>query len=141
MTIEASPDDMYGYLVGGSMTADGEQILLNGDFLADLEPQTEVSNYSDETMTVLNDGRLLTIYEANGANLNERPTAHLFTPDLQPLLSLPIPQLEYRITDATAVDEDDRFWVINYAPRQSIYKLDPAEDPRLRPLRHRPDPC
>jgi hypothetical protein len=31
-----------------------------------------------------------------------------------PAASLPFPHIEYRITDATTVDEYGRFWIINY---------------------------
>ena len=132
VTIEASPSAMQGYIVQGEVAAEGDQLLLDDNTLKKIDPQTDVSNYSEETMTVINSDngdQLLTIYEANGSNLNSAPKAHLFNSSLDNEIEIPFPNIEYRVTDATAVDENGRFWVINYAPQQSINKLDPAVDP------------
>lgn len=129
MTVEASPDDMEGYLVRGQLMGDGSDILLDGASLQKITPQAELDNYTDETIVLVEDNLLLTIYEANGENVNETPVAHLFTTNVIRSGTVPMPNIEYRITDATAVDENGRFWVTNYTPQLSISKLDPVEDP------------
>ena len=58
--------------------------------------------------------RLVTIYEVNGAAINPSPVAHLFDLGLAPAGTLPFPQIEYRITDATTLDGEGRFWAANY---------------------------
>jgi hypothetical protein len=40
--------------------------------------------------------------------------AHRFDMWLQPLPPVPFPNIEFRITDATAPDAEGRFWAINY---------------------------
>ncbi len=60
--------------------------------------------------------------------MNSQPVAHQFDISLEPTDSISFPNMEYRITDATAVDENGRFWTINYLFPGDIGKLDPAED-------------
>ena len=82
---------------------------------------------TDETLLVASD-RLVTIYEANGRVVNPEPVAHLFDPALAPVGTIPFPSIEYRITDATALDGANRFWAINYFwPGDT--KLKPGLDP------------
>jgi hypothetical protein len=84
---------------------------------------------SDESLVVYG-GRLLTLYEANGANVNPAPVAHLFhAAPLEPAGTLPFPNVEYRVTDATAPDDEGRFWAINYLWPGDVEKLRPAPDP------------
>ena len=71
---------------------------------------------------------MLTLYEANGANVNPQPVAHLFTPDLQPLEMLPMATLEYRVTDATPTDPTGAFWVVNQFSWYDAENLQPAPD-------------
>ncbi len=128
LTVEASPGDaMMGYLVAGKMAADGSALHISGDVLSEIQPQAALENFSDETLIVQGD-RVITLYEANGANVNPQPLAHLFDERLQPAGRLPFPNIEYRITDATAPDAEGRFWVINYFFPGEIFKLDPAAD-------------
>jgi hypothetical protein len=42
--------------------------------------------------------------------------------------TLPFPTVEYRVTDATELDDDGRFWVINYFFPGEL-ALRPSEDP------------
>ncbi len=57
---------------------------------------------------------LITLYEANGVDVNESPVAHRFNADLSVLDTVAFPNIEYRVTDATSVDENGRFWITNY---------------------------
>jgi len=76
-------------------------------------PASGLPNKSDEALLVAGD-HILTLHEANGAGVNDAPVAQRFHPNLEPAGSLPFPAVEYRITDATALDRDGRFWAINY---------------------------
>ena len=95
----------------GHVAADGSRLSLDPATLQPLPSQTGLANLGDEALTVLPDGRVLTLYEANGANVNPQPLAHLFDADLQPLGVLPMATLEYRVTDATPADAAGGFWV------------------------------
>ncbi len=114
LAIEASPGNkMIGYLVAGTIAPDLSRLLLDLDQLAPLPSATALSNKSEETLLVASNS-VLAIHEANGVRVNPTPVAQRFDRTLRPLGALPFPAVEYRITDATEIDDDGRFWVINY---------------------------
>ncbi|MCC6453841.1 MAG: hypothetical protein IT328_02755 [Caldilineaceae bacterium] len=127
LTIEAEADQqMVGYLVSGMITPNLSELRLDPKLMTPIAPQTNLLNLSDET--ILSDGEhIVTIYEGNGAIINGSPVAHLFNPqDLQPLGTIPFPHIDYRITDATALDNANRFWAINnFSLSNSALKLGP----------------
>ncbi|MFZ1752089.1 MAG: hypothetical protein WAU10_00020, partial [Caldilineaceae bacterium] len=99
-----------------------------------IAPQADLGNMTDEAIVLWDDGQsasLLTIYEANGLLVNPQPVAHHFATDLSPLASLPLPHVEYRITDATPADAKGNFWAINYFYPGDV-KLKPNSDALLR---------
>jgi hypothetical protein len=129
LSIESqSGRSMLGYLVAGEISSDLSGLRLNPDKLAKLPSQSDIINMTDETLVVL-DETVVTVHEANGANVNPRPVAHLFDQSLRPLGTIPFPTLEYRVTDATCPDSQGRFWVINYFFPPESSELDPAADP------------
>jgi hypothetical protein len=128
LTIEArTAAGMRGYLVSGRIAPDLSTLILNTATLAEIASQPEVGNKSDEALLVAGD-RLVTIYEVNGAAINTSPVAHLFDTLLTPAGTIPFPNVEYRITDATALDGEGHFWAINYFFLGDT-KLRPAGDP------------
>ncbi|HRW49670.1 MAG TPA: hypothetical protein P5333_19270 [Caldilinea sp.] len=130
LTIEADDGPtMTGYLVAGTIDAASRRVTLDPATLAPMAEQAPIDNMSYEALTVLADGRVLALYEANGANVNPQPVAHLFDAAGAPAGTLPSPTLEYRITDAMPAGEDGRFWAINYYFPGDEAKLVPAADP------------
>ncbi|MGB0388651.1 MAG: hypothetical protein ACPGWR_27840 [Ardenticatenaceae bacterium] len=128
LTIEArSGEAMLAYLVSGTMAPDLSDVQLDTTILAEIPAQSDIPNYSDETLLV-GDESLITIYEANGQNVNPAPQGHQFDRNLAPLGEVAFPNIEYRITDATALDGEKRFWATNYLFADSIDKLKPAPD-------------
>ena len=126
MTIESKPKKMLGYLIHGIMDEKLYQIKLDSE-LVEITPQATLDNYSDES--ILNYGeRIFTIYEANGGNVNSSPVVHVFSLTGNSLDTLPFPNIEFRITDASAPDSQGRFWAINYLFPLDESKLDPADD-------------
>jgi hypothetical protein len=129
LTIESrSSFGMLGVLVAGEMAANGEALALNPFAQASIPVQAALNNMSDETVFVVGD-QVVTIYEANGANINPSAVVHRFSQDLKPAGVAPMVNMEYRITDATALDEDGRFWAINYLWPGDADKLRLADDP------------
>lgn len=131
MTIEGSPDSgMTGYLVTGTIEPDLSAINLDVDSLITIPAQTKIGNLSDETILVTPNS-LVTFYEANGAVVNPAPVAHRFNFDATPIDTIPMQNIEYRITDATNLDADGRFWAINYffpGDRKLKAAVDPIAD-------------
>jgi len=128
LTIEAGPgQQMKSYLVSGEIAPDLSAIHLQTSAPLEVPLDVQISNYSNEALLV--DGeRLLLFYEANGAAFNPTPRAYVYTLDLQPAGTLSLPSLEYRLTDASAVDAQGRFWVSNYFFPGDV-KILPERDP------------
>lgn len=132
LTVEANPrNGMMGYLVMGAVTGSEAEaslrFVVDPATLTPLPPQTAITNLSDEAIVLTGDG-LLTIYEANGAALNERPVARSFAPGLAPGEAPAMPSVEFRLTDATPADAAGRFWAINYqfaGDRKLFTEIDP----------------
>lgn len=108
---------MLGYVVMGEMAPDLSLLRLDPAHLAPILPQADLNNFSDESILLIGD-QVATIYEANGFLVNPDPVIHLFEPQLLVQVgTLPFPNIEYRITDATAVNDEGRFWIMNeFAP-------------------------
>lgn len=127
LTIETRPGNwMLGYVVAGGVQPDGT-FVVNAMQRAPAPSQATLGNMTDETV-VIDGERVVTIYEANGAQVVEQPTASTYLRSMEKLDPISFPHIEYRITDATTVDEDRRFWAINYFfPGDE--KIKPAADP------------
>ncbi len=93
----------------------------------ELDAPTSLMNISDEALVVV-DERVFSLYEANGRNVNPAPRAHVFSPISGALATVPFPTVEFRITDATQVDDAGCFWAINYFWPGERALLNPAVD-------------
>ena len=114
VTIEArAGGEMAGYVVSGRVDGDCMGLSLDPDSLQSLPPQANISNMSHETLVFFQD-HLYAMYEANGLNVNSNPVAHIFDAELGAHTEMDMPNIEYRITDATEADRTGIFWAINY---------------------------
>jgi hypothetical protein len=114
LTIEAHGGaSMRGYLIKGEISPDLSAIRLDPASLTENYLQANWGNSSDESILVAS-GEIFTFYELNGLELNPDPHATRFDPDLKLLGNIPFPRIEFRVTDATQLDDQERFWVINY---------------------------
>jgi hypothetical protein len=114
LTVEAETwEGSSGYLVSGWMAPDLSGVTLDPTQVAAIPNQSGLGNKSDEAL-VITPNEILTIHEVNAPAYNPAPVAHRFDKELSPLTPASFPSVEYRITDATQMDEDGRFWAINY---------------------------
>lgn len=128
VTIEARQrDGMMGYLVKGAVEENCRGVKLDPETLVPLPPQADISNMSHETL-VFFDERLFVIFEANGVNINPNSEAHVFDQSLKVHSTIPMPTVEYRITDAAVPDETGAFWAINYFFSGDASDLKPGVD-------------
>ncbi len=125
LTIEAELDEgMLGYLVAGKITPNLSEVVIETSVVTEILPQAKHDNRTDETLFIYGD-TLITLYEVNGTRVNEMPVAHRFGFDLNAQDPLSFPNIEYRVTDATSIDEKGYFWVINfYDPRDENLQTD-----------------
>ena len=113
LTIEAGDGtDMQGYLISGTISADLSQLELDTKKLTSIPTQAVSENHTDESILVLED-RVVTFYEVIGEAIVADPVAHVFDFDLNSLGTIPMDNIEYRLTD-TALSSGNEFWGINY---------------------------
>jgi hypothetical protein len=131
-TVEAEDDTtMAGYFVGGiADTEKDENVAIDLSRVTPIPLGVNIPNIAEEAIVVDGD-RVLTLSEANGRNVNPVPMAKVFDLEANLIGKLPMPQIEYRVTDATELDESDRFWVINYFFPPEGRRILPAPDPEL----------
>ncbi len=131
MTVEAKDDTtMAGFLVSGRYDMVDDLVVMNLSDLALIPMGLNIPNVGEESIIIDGD-RVITLCEANGRNVSPAPQAKVFNTEAEFVGSIPMPWIEYRVTDATALDKDGRFWVINYLYPPERAKLDPAPDPEL----------
>lgn len=127
LTVELSSDDgMAGYLISGEIEPDLSRIVLDADGRKPIPLPRQIRNLTNEAILAVGD-QLLTMFEANGAVVNPSPAAQVFDQDLNLTEKIPFPVIEYRVTDATRLDSNGNFWVLNIYTL-GIFGLQPAED-------------
>ncbi len=114
LTIEVENNEgVESYLIKGEITTNLNEIKLDSTSLTKIPFDLNISNMAHETVTIIKN-KIIAIYEANGKNVNINPKANQFDFFLKNVEQLDFPPIEYRITDATDVDQNGFFWVINY---------------------------
>ena len=129
ITIEAeSNDTMVGFVAWGKIDPETYEVKIPKENLKKIETPIQISNMTYESIIVHNN-RAVLIYEANGSNLQktvQQPVVSLLDFSEKKMKS---PNIEYRITDATRIDQNRRFWAINYFWPGDKKRLKPAADP------------
>jgi hypothetical protein len=119
---------MQALLIEGSISENAEKIVLDEASLDSIPMLQQIKNYAYEAMVYTGE-TLLIFYEANGSNLTRHPQMFEVIPDNGTISPMPFLNMEYRITDATGMDENGYFWVSNYYWPGDFLKLSPAPDP------------
>ena len=88
-------------------------IEIDQESLVQLKTQSQLRNIGDEAI-VLQGENVIAIHEVNDVRVVKKPKARLVNRRSQDIFELTFPNLPYRITDATELDEKQRFWAINY---------------------------
>lgn len=105
---------MQSYLLAGKIAPDLGAITLDTSKMTPIKSPAPLNNMSQESMIAV-DGKLLTLYEANGAGVNKSPVAYAFDQKtLEPVGTIPLTNIDYRLTDATSLDSAGKFWATNY---------------------------
>ena len=116
-----------GYIVSGNIDSGADRIVMNPETLSKIDLPAKIYNLSDEAAAIYKN-KIYTFYEANGKNVNPNPFVNVFDLDLNFIKKLKFPNIEYRITDVTAVDDEGKFWAVNYFWPGDYKYLNPAED-------------
>ena len=127
LTIESGKGNhMMGYLISGVVSANNKEIQIDASQMTKIPPPIQLDNRTDEAL-LIDQGKIYTFFEANGASINSYPVAHVFDLNLNALGTVSFPHLEFRVTD-TAMGTDDGIWVINQISQKDIDIL-PQFDP------------
>ncbi|MCD4753898.1 MAG: hypothetical protein K8R40_12575 [Anaerolineaceae bacterium] len=115
LTIESKQKTgMMGYIVTGEIKTDNDPVIsLDLDYAVEIPPQANLSNMTDEALLIYED-LIYTFYEANGQSVNVSPVSHTFTLSLETFDAVDLINIPFRLTDVTHVDEDGKFWAMNY---------------------------
>lgn len=109
----ATPLSTFAVLVRGTVAPDLSAITLDLEHTVTLDAQASFPNQSYEALIATEDW-LYAIYEANGAAVNAQPVAYAVDHAWTTVAQVSFPSIEYRVTDATAIDSDGVFWAVNY---------------------------
>ena len=128
ITIEAEHDgEMVSYLVWGKIDSKSLEVSINEKNLQPIKTPIQLNNISFESI-IINDKDIVMIYEANGSNLRKNATQTVFSHKRNNTSQINFPNIEYRVTDATRIDNDGRFWAINYFWPGDKKLLNPGKD-------------
>lgn len=135
-------DHWGSYLITGTFMHDGSGIGFERLGETTIGGPQVRENFTHEALVVSED-EVWVICELNGRGIVDRPVLARFTHDLEPLPPMEMPALEYRITDATDLDADGRFWVLNlfWPPDADTVEPEAPSGPveRIVPLRLKGD--
>ena len=135
ITIESEHrGEMVSYLAWGKIDSKSLEVVMNEEDLETIKTPIQLNNLSFESL-LINHENIIMIYEANGSNLRKNPTQSVFTHKSKNISHVNFPNIEYRITDATRMDNNDRFWVINYFWPGDKKLLNPGEDSVLNKVK------
>ena len=102
-----------GFIARGIIDNIENEIIINKKSLKKIKTPVMLRNMTYETI-LINNNSVITIYEVNSAKVNKSPTYYQFDKNLKLDVKKPFPITEYRITDATEIDNEGKFWVINH---------------------------
>ncbi len=104
---------MSSYLTKGTFDETEKKIIIDENHLTKIEPTVDIHNMAFESLLYTRK-TLWALFEANGSMANPSPKMYTFSLGLHSKKQVSFPNVEYRITDFTAVDDHGRFWAINY---------------------------
>ena len=114
-------------LIRGKIDSVANKITLDSNVAKD-NKNLFIYNISDESILEF-ENKIIPIYELYGKNLNPSPSVSVFDTLLTFKESMKFPNIEYRITDVTSVNEDGIFYGMNYFYPGDLKKNNPIPDP------------
>ena len=128
ISIEAEHDGlMIGHIAWGTIDPKTFEIIIPKNNLKRIETPIQLENMSFESIFMYNDNAVM-LYEANGSTLQKEVYHTIFSPSDKNTSLIKSINIEYRLTDATQMDLNNRFWSINYFWPGDEKLLNPATD-------------
>jgi len=120
-------DSMDCIFVRGHIDDKTLEITIPEQTFTTLDVPTYVDNLSYESLIIKNE-KVYALFEANGDSIMSNPYAISVTVPGNKINKHPITNINYRITDATKIDKNNRFWAINYFFPRDKKSLKPGKD-------------
>ena len=128
LTIEIRfADSMSCLLARGHIDEKTLEITVPEQNLTVIDVPKYVDNMSYESL-VIDEDRVIALFEANGDSLIKDPYALSINSSGNDIIKYPLSSINYRIADATRIDKNNRFWVINYFFPGDRKVLKPSND-------------
>jgi len=118
---------MKSFLVKGDMDIRNNSLVIDSNKLEEIPLPQNIKNMGFESILKYK-YRLMVLYEANGVNVNLESSALFYSSSLKSKGSIPLPNLEYRLTDVTEVDGKGHFWALNFFWPGERERLKPGDD-------------
>ena len=129
ITLESKDDEtMRGYLAWGTIDPTTKEVTIPKKNLLELETPIQVKNMTFESLLIHND-HIILFYETQGMNLQKSVWQYQVSLTDFSVSKIEFPNIEYRITDVSRMDDQNHFWAINYFWPGDAKYLKPAPDP------------
>ena len=116
------------FVVPGRINFDGTaSITIDDSRITKLKSQSNLRNMGEEAIFVQDDN-VIALHEINDSRMVRKPKAWRVDAKNSSLSALLFPNLPFRITDATALDSKNRFWVINYKYSGDMFSRHAKDD-------------
>ena len=125
--VKTRNNNMTGYIAWGTCNFSTNELYFEKQSLKEVTTPIQIKNMAFESIVVHKNNAIL-LYEANGINLQKNVEHSKISLDDYSLSKIDGFNIEYRITDATALDSDNKFWCINYFWPGEKEKLKPGKD-------------
>ncbi len=127
VTLEAKHEgDMHGYIAWGVIDPKTRVAKIADQEPLEIPMPVQINNMTFESVLV--DGKnIILFYEANGINIRDSAWQPVVSAN-RTVSKIDHPHLEYRITDVSRLDAENRFWAINYLWPGDKKRLKPAKD-------------
>ncbi len=128
LIIETKNNDlMKSFIVKGTMDIKNKVLIIDSEKKVEISLPVNIKNMGYESILKYK-YRLMVLFEANGINVNSDPKASFYNSSLKQKGHISFPNIEYRITDATELDDQGRFWAINFFWPGEKKRLNPGKD-------------
>ena len=125
--VKTKENNMTGYIAWGTCNSSTNELYFEKQSLKEVTTPIQIKNMAFESIVVHKNNAIL-LYEANGINLQKNVEHSKISLDDYSLSKIDGFNIEYRITDATTLDSDNKFWCINYFWPGEKDKLKPGKD-------------
>lgn len=118
-------DSSSSFIVKGNLDFENRKLVLDKNSKYEIKSQTNIYNMGEEAIFT-HKNYIYALHEANGININKSPFSTKLDIELNFVSKIEMPNIDFRITDATSVDSIGKFYALNYYYPGEFKKLKPS---------------